>query len=200
MTPDEKSLEEIRRLRQEYRRRLDEKLRSVRFVSEDDWIARGLAGHLDGMRVSEEDLLIAVRGTPFLGSYWTGLIVLDPCRVHGRAWINEIIGYTPHDATVQVFAGEGIIAKPYLISILALLQQEGLSGIVPVADRCYDGSPTRMLLSSRKVGRIFEASANASDDGQEPALALARLAWEVNAGIELVEVLRSGEGAEPSSR
>ncbi len=64
MTPADHSLEGTRRLRLGYQRRLDEKMRQVRFLSEDDWLGRGLAGNIDGMTATEADCLIAVRGMP----------------------------------------------------------------------------------------------------------------------------------------
>jgi hypothetical protein len=194
MTSEDESLEEIRRFRLEYKRRLAEKMRQVRFRSEDDWLTSGLAGSIDGITANEEDLLIAVRGTPLPrnGSYWTVLLVIAPSRVQGHAWINEIAGYIPVDEAARVFEGAGRIAKPQLAKILALVQKEGFDGFRTVPDRCYDGTPTQFKMCFRKDGQVLEASANAADKGREPTLALAKIAWDVKAGINLVEALRPG--------
>jgi hypothetical protein len=190
MAPENDSLEEIRRARLEFKSRMAEKMRRVRFLAEDDWLARGLAGSIDGMRAGEDDVLIAVRGTPLpgIGTCWTGLLVIDRRRVQGHAWVNEVAGYAPIDAVARLSQGSGGISHPHLAQLLALLEQHGVGGFSTVPDRCYDGAPTRIKICSRKVGKVHEASANAADEGTEPTLALAKIAWGVKAEIGLVEI------------
>ena len=184
---DVPSLEEIRRMRRDHKRRLEEKMRQVRFVSEDDWLALALDNKLSGMTSTKHDILISVRGVaePSLGQHWTGLLVIDPSRRHGHAWFNEITGIVPIDETVRVYDGDRRIGPLELDKLLDLFERHELSDFRDVPNRCYDGAPTEVKIRTRSAGKVIEASANACDDGCEATLELVRVIWPIKTKTEL---------------
>src|SRR5262249_21735491 len=159
--------EELSRRRREFRERLEAKMRFVRFLSEEDWLAQAQAKNIQGMTCSDDDFLIVIRAValPSLGTYWAGLIIIDPNQRNGHAWFNEISGIIPLDEAVHVYEGDGSIRLCNFEKLLDILEKNGLEDFRDVPDRCYDGGPTTVSLCKRATGKVSRASANAGDDG-----------------------------------
>ncbi|HEV3444173.1 MAG TPA: hypothetical protein VG099_05985 [Gemmataceae bacterium] len=188
MTLEDHALKDFGRLRRELSDRHKEKMRHVRFVSQDEWLAQALANNVRGMMPTNRDILIAVRGNglPSIGTHWTGLVVLDPEKRKGHSWFNEIIGELPIEATVHVYEGDREISRRSLDKLLVLLDQYELGDFRDVPNRCYDGAPTIVRLCTRGNKKIIKASANACDDGPENTVALSKVLWAIKAETRLV--------------
>jgi hypothetical protein len=191
---DDISVEELGRLRQEFRRRCEEKLKQVRFFSADDWLTAALAGAVPEMQSTDRDLLIAIHGVAAsrLGAYWTGLLVIDPQQPRGHAWFNDVEGIVPLEAALRVREGHGAISRDLLEELGVLLDPSGLQAFQSVPEDVYGGAPTRVKLCSRRAPQVHEISVNAANTSGGNSLALAKSLWRILAATNLIETERHG--------
>ena len=185
---------EFKQLRAAARRQVNGKLRRIGFRSVDQWLKHADSIGLTEIPLADRGLIMGIFGAslPSLGSWWTGLIVVDHSFKTGHAWFNAVDGATttwrPPALPIALAEGDAPLRRIDLDGLSKILSGGPLSRFQHVPSPGYDGAPVRMQIRTG-TGEV-DCSANVCDSGSQPALRLAKRVWSIWQSVTMVETRR----------